>query len=201
VVTRADLPTTSGKPRYALEAGFAALFAPELSGLALDEAVLGWQSGHLSTGALARVALHRRGADFGTEGVPVSFPNGETRRLAPGPSSEISRAVIETFGPRFLLDPVVLWLGESDNKVVARDDDLASASGLKIETDRNRPTIVLLDSGPPEPLVLFVEVVATDGPINQRQRDALLGLTTEAGFQAARSCPARTASRWTGRSR
>jgi len=65
--------------------------------------------------------------------------------MAPGPSSLISRAVIQDFAPRFLAHPAVLWLSESSNKVVARDDDVASRIGLKIETDRNLPDIILAD--------------------------------------------------------
>jgi hypothetical protein len=185
-LARTDLPTTSSKPRYALQAGFAALFAPDLSGPALDEAIVEWQRAHLSKGALARIALRRRGAASSSDGVMGAFPNGETRRLAPGPSSEIARAVIETFASRFLQQPVVLWLSESGNKVVARDDALASEIGLKIEADRNLPDIILVDLGPADPLLLFVEVVATDGPVSQRRRDALLALTETAGFDSAR---------------
>ena len=185
-LARTDLPTTSSRPRYALEAEFAALFAPSLSGPSLDEAIADWQRKNLSKGALTRIALRRRGAGSSAVGVMVTFPNGETRRLAPGPSSEIARSVIESFAPKFLQQPVVLWLSESGNKVVSRDDALASEIGLKIEADRNLPDIVLVDLGPADPLLLFVEVVATDGPISQRRRDALLALTEAAGFDSAR---------------
>jgi hypothetical protein len=183
---RKDLPTTSPRPRYALQAGFSALFAPHLSGQALHDAIMNWQRAHLSKGALARIALRRRGAASSSDGVMVAFPNGETRRLAPGPSSEITKAVIETFASQFLQLPVVLWLSESGNKVVARDDALASEIGLKIEADRNLPDIILVDLGPADPLVLFVEVVATDGPVSQRRREALLALSEGAGFDSSR---------------
>ena len=45
--------------------------------------------------------------------------------MEPGPSSVISKSVVEEFAPRFLEEPVVIWLSESRNQVVARDDDLA----------------------------------------------------------------------------
>ncbi|MFY9973288.1 MAG: BsuBI/PstI family type II restriction endonuclease [Chromatiaceae bacterium] len=183
---RKDLPTTSPRPRYALQAGFSALFAPHLSGQVLHDAIINWQRAHLSKGALARIALRRSGAASSSDGIMVAFPNGETRRLAPGSSSKIARAVIETFAPRFLQLPVVLWLSESGNKVVARDDALASEIGLKIAADRNLPDIILVDLGPAEPLVLFVEVAATDGPVSERRRDALLALTQGAGFESSR---------------
>ncbi|WP_256378598.1 BsuBI/PstI family type II restriction endonuclease [Nordella sp. HKS 07] len=64
---------------------------------------------------------------------------------------------------------VVLWLSESGNKVVIRGDAIASATGLRIEADKNLPDLILADLGDKEPLILFVEVVATDGAITDRR--------------------------------
>ncbi|UTW52986.1 restriction endonuclease [bacterium SCSIO 12827] len=182
VFTRTDLPTTSSKPRYALKSNFATLFDPSLDGAALETAIGNFQETHLSKSALARVSIMRAGAAAGASGVLVSFPNRETRQLAPGPSSIITQAVIEVFAPAFLENPAVLWLSESGNKVVARDDKLAAAIGLKIEADKNLPDIILADLGPTEPLLVFIEVVATDGAVTTRRQKALLALTDEAGF-------------------
>jgi hypothetical protein len=182
VTARDDLPTTSSKPRYALKADFAALFNPALAGEALDKALADWQKANLSPGALARVSIMRLGAAASGSGVLVTFPNGETRQLAPGPSSIIAQAVIEVFAKRFLDEPAVLWLSESGNKVVARDDKIAAVIGLKIETDKNLPDLILADLGPDEPLIVFVEFVATDGAITPRRQDALYALTDAAGF-------------------
>jgi hypothetical protein len=182
VFARTDLPTTSGKPRYALKSNFATLFDPSLDGVALEAAISNFQKAHLSKSALARVSIMRAGAAAGTSGVLVTFPSKETRQLAPGPSSIITQAVIEVFAPAFLENPAVLWLSESGNKVVARDDKLAAAIGLKIEADKNLPDIILADLGPTEPLLVFIEVVATDGAVTTRRQKALLALTDEAGF-------------------
>lgn len=182
VVARQDLPTTSSKPRYALKSDLAALFDPELEGDDLEQAIAEWQARNLSKSALTRIALQQRGAAMATEGVSVTFPNGETRRLARGPSSVISKAVIEIFGARFLGDPAVLWLSESGNKVVTRDQSLAEAIGLHIEADRDLPDIILVDLAPEHPLIVFVEVVATDGAVTERRQQALLKLTEKAGF-------------------
>lgn len=182
VFARTDLPTTSGLPRYAVKPDFAALFDPALDGEELEAAIGAFQQKHLSKSALARVSIVRAGAAAGASGVLVTFPNGETRQLAPGPSSIITQAVIEVFARDFLQDPAVLWLSESGNKVVARDDKLAAAIGLKIEADKNLPDIILADLGPAEPLIVFVEVVATDGAVTARRQKALFALTDEAGF-------------------
>ena len=41
---------------------------------------------------------------------------------------------------------------------------------------------VLADLGPADPLIVFIEVVATDGAVTTRRREALFTLTDEAGF-------------------
>jgi hypothetical protein len=161
VLERPGVPTTSGRPRYALRTDFAALFDPALSGEAFETAAVTWQQNHLSAPARARTVLMRRGAVTTGEGELITFPNGETRRMTSGPSSVISKAVIEEFARRYLKTPAVLWLSESGAKVVARDDELAGQLGLKISADRNLPDIVLVDLGDensPGLVLVFVEV-------------------------------------------
>ena len=182
VLRRDDLPTTSGLPRYALKADFAALFDPYLEGEALEQAIAAFQTKRLSKGALARVSIMLAGAAGAKSTVRVTFPNGDTRQLAPGPSSIIAKAVVEDFCPRFLETPAVLWLSESGNKVVAQDDKLAAQIGLKIEPDKNLPDLIFADLGPDEPLLVFVEVVATDGAMADLPQQAIYELTDAAGF-------------------
>jgi hypothetical protein len=183
VLRREDLPTTSGSPRYMLKAGFAVLFDPLLQGDALEQAIGDFQARNLSRSALARVSIMLAGAAGGGAGVLVTFPNGETRQLAPGPSSIIAQAVVEVFAKRYLARPAVLWLSESGNKIVVRDDRIANAIGLRIEADKNLPDLILADLGPAEPLIVFVEVVATDGAITPRRQEAIRAITDAAGFR------------------
>lgn len=188
VMERTGLATTSAKPRYALRADFADLFNPVLSDNDLKKAAQSWREQHLSATALARTVLIRRGAATSGEGILVTFPNGETRRMAPGPSSVISKAVIEEFAKRFLREPAVLWLSESGAKVLARDDELAAQISLKISADRNLPDIILVELGQQsgDVLLVFVEVVASHGPITRQRKDVLLRIATDAGFPERR---------------
>lgn len=182
VTRREDLPTTSGAPRYALKAEFSALFDPALQGGDLEKAIGEFQANHLSKGALARIRIIRAGAAGSAAGVLVRFPGGETRQLAPGPSSIISQAVVEVFAKHFLEEPAVLWLSESGNKVVMRDDGILNALGLRIEADKNLPDLILADLQSGGTLLVFVEVVATDGAMHERRRDEFYALADVAGF-------------------
>jgi BsuBI/PstI restriction endonuclease len=185
VVTRPGLATTSSRGRYALQSAFASLFDPALDGEPLVAAIAAWQDQHLSAGALARVRLQQRSATAAQSRVLVTLPNGETRQMEAGPSSVITKAVVEVFAARFLKDPAVLWISESGNKVIQRDDELAQALGLKIETDKLLPDTILVDLAPAEPLIVFVEAVATAGEITDARRGAFIELMTGAGFKAS----------------
>lgn len=187
VIELEGLATTSSRPRYALAADFAGLFDENLGWEGFEEKAATWQKGHLSAGALARVSLLKRRAAV-EEGIDVlvTFPNREARRMAPGPSSLLSKDVIEIFAPRFLQRPAVVFLTESRQKVVAQDNEVAAAIGLRIEPQRNLPDIILADLGQSQPLLVFVEIVITDGAVTKGRKEALLRITTQAGFNAAR---------------
>nr|WP_221301789.1 BsuBI/PstI family type II restriction endonuclease [Zhongshania antarctica] len=186
VIVRQGIPTTSSKPTYALQKEFTELFAISLNGDGLNSAIELWQKRHLSKAAITRLKLMKSYGSDDFESIQITFPDGAIRKLEPGPSSLISKAVIEEFAPRFLKKPKVLWLSESGNKVVAQDEALAQALGLKIDPSRALPDIILVDLGNDstglEMLVLFTEVVASDGPINRQRKEILTTLATEAGF-------------------
>lgn len=183
VVQRTGISTTSSKPRYALQADLASLFHPTLNDGPLEAAIQAWQTKHLSAGALARVHLHQRSAATAQTKVLVTLPNGESRNMESGPSSVITKAVVEVFAKRFLQDPAVLWISESGKKVIQRDDELAKTLGLTIQSDKLLPDTILVDLRPTEPLLVFVEAVATDGPITEARRAAFLDLIAEGGFK------------------
>lgn len=170
--------TTSSQPRYALEDEFAMLFDPLLRGETLAKAIEAWQEQHLNTLALARIKLIKKGAGAKPGQVEVMLPNGSIRYLAQGPSSIISKAVIEEFSRRFLRQPAVVLLSESGNKIAAQEDELIAGIGLKIEASRLLPDIILFDLAPQQELLVFVEVVATDGPVTEKRREALLKITS-----------------------
>ena len=184
-IVLAGIPTTSSKPRYALNAEFAALFDPKLDGQELTDRMEAYRTEKFSAATLARISILRSGAAASDAMVPVQFPNGEARNMAPGLSSVISKAVVEEFSIRFLVRPAVLWLSESGNKVVAQDDELARTIGLAIDPAKELPDIILADIVETAVKIVFVEVVATDGPMSDRRKSAIAGMVSSAGFAEA----------------
>ena len=63
-----------------------------------------------------------------------------------------------------------------------RDDLLARRIGLAIDIGRNLPDVILVDLAGATTFLVFVEVVATDGPISETRRVELMRLAADAGF-------------------
>jgi len=184
VLVDAHVPTTSGKGRYVLRGDLAALFDPALTPPQFDKAAARWRAKHLSPNALATLKVLQIAAASAKAKVPVTLPSGDGRVLAPGLSSIITKAVVEVFAPRFLSNPAAVWISESRKKVVEKDDALLRSLGVRISPEKLLPDVLLADTAQGELLFVFVEVVATDGPVHEERRAAFLKLVTDAGFQS-----------------
>jgi BsuBI/PstI restriction endonuclease domain/BsuBI/PstI restriction endonuclease HTH domain len=182
VLVNPHVATTSSRGRYALRADLACLFAPGLSSAQFAAAAADWRGKHLTAPALAKLRVLAVAAAGATAKVPVTLPSGEARVMAPGLSSVITKAVVEVFAPRFLINPAVVWISESGRKVIEKDDRLLRLLGIRIDPQKLLPDVILADTGG-ELLFVFVEVVATDGPIHADRRRGLLRLITAAGFK------------------
>ena len=184
VLINPHVPTTSSHGRYILRGDLAALFDPSLTPEAFEIAAATWRGKYLTPNALATVKVLQVAAAGAKAKVPVMLPSGEGRVMVPGLSSVITKAVVEVFAPRFLTNPAVVWISESGRKVVEKDDKLLQLLGIKISPEKLLPDIILADTAGGELLFVFVEVVATDGPIHEDRRAALLKLITDAGFKS-----------------
>ncbi len=182
VIERPGLATTSSAPRYALSRDFIDLFHPETIGEDLQEAIASWRQKHLTPAQLARLALTRSGAGAKNENILVHLPSGETRRLAPGPSSLLTKAVVEEFANRFLNNPAVVMISESAKKMTFQDEQLASAIGLSITVSKTLPDVILVDLDSNPPMLVFVECVATEGPVSEQRRGELESLAVAGGY-------------------
>ncbi len=187
VIERQGLATTSPAPRYSLQQSFAELFNPDLQGNLLSDAIALWRTNNLSPAHLARLKLAQKVVNKEGDGVIVKLPNGETRVMKAGKSSELTKAVIEDFASRFLKEPVVLLISESANKIITRDDDLCKTVGFNIDVSTLLPDVILADIGLEKVLFVFVECVATDGPFRPERVEALLEKAIEKGYSPS-SC-------------
>ncbi len=180
MIEKAGVPTTSPLGRYALQAAFARLFDPGLDSAVFLSAAEIWRHIHLSAAALARAALVRSSASTASANIVIHLPGGGSIVLPPGPSPAITKAVVEQFAPAFLGDPRVAWISDSASKAPFRNAPLEKALQITLDRAELLPDVVLVDLNPParpgRVLLVFVEVVASDGPVSEQRREALLNL-------------------------
>jgi hypothetical protein len=173
MIRRTGVSTTSKEGRYALAASFAALFEPALTGTDFANAAEQWRTVHLSGAALARAALVQAMHDGGAQ---VFLPQGGSIVLPAGESPAMTKHVVEIFSETFLNKPAVVWISDSKEKRF-RDDGLVKAMQIELDAATLLPDVILVDLDPPRRpgrlLVVFVEVVFSDGAVDEERQMAL----------------------------
>lgn len=180
---RADLPTTSPAASMTLAEDFAALFDPDLSGAALDGAVLAWQQSHLGKAQQLRLLAQRR-LDETRGQIRVTLPGRGDRLLPPGASSALARAVLEELAPRLFGQPYVLAVCHGGDPTADQDRLELAGAGLPLVDSPALPDLIVLDAE--SAIVWFVEIVVTGGEITDRRRGELGGWATDHGLEPER---------------
>lgn len=175
------LGTTSPAPRWILRRSFAQLFDPELHGADLQDAVDVWIQTHMSSSGRLRASLANARARA-TLSLPVRMPDGTTRDLAPGRSSEIIQGVVEGWATVRLKEPAVLAISEPGDKIHKADAAIFAAAGIGIDVSNLLPDVLIVDLGSTPMDVWVVEVVATDGPIHERRKRKLMEWAAQQGL-------------------
>lgn len=129
----------------------------------------------------ARLRAQRaRDAARAGHAIAVSLPGGVSRNLLPGQSSVILKGVIEEW-TTMLNDPVVVFISQSGEKVNVLDDQLLATLGLSVDQQRFLPDCLIADLAGEESLWL-IEVVASDGPVTEERREAMIRWATVHGI-------------------
>lgn len=170
---RPGVATSSPIGRWALTDAFADLFDPALQGDDLADAIERFRDTYMTPGGRAKAHMAERRADLAHE-VAVTLPDGTVRHLAPGESSVILQGVVESWAPARLHDPVVLTISEPGDKVYTADAQTIARLGLSIDPATLLPDALLVDIGANPVEFWIVEVVATDGPIDEDRKRRLL---------------------------
>lgn len=182
---RPGLPTSSSLPRWSLLDDFADLFDPGLTGDLFEAAATHWREAHLDPGARLKAAF-ALDAEAARHSVSVDLPNGTTRTLEPGISSIILKGVVETWATARLGQAVVLTISEPGDKVHLGDEKTLQALGIKIDLANVLPDALIADIAADPVHFWIIEAVATDGPVSDERRKALLAWAAQQNIQADR---------------
>lgn len=97
--------------------------------------------------------------------VPVTLPNGQKLNLSYGEHNELQKAIIEDFLPRFGFGAEILYVGDTSDKYLVREDQtLQELKFFTLEHDE-LPDIVAYSKE--KSLLYLIEAVHSAGPMNE----------------------------------
>jgi len=100
------------------------------------------------------------------EQVPVQIEDGKQIRLSPGAHSELIRAIVESFAPRFVPGGLLVYVGDTGEKWGYFNEPVMRSLGLLLDPHGKMPDVVLLD--PVRNWLLLVEAVTSHGPVDKQ---------------------------------
>lgn len=106
--------------------------------------------------------------------IPVEIAPGKQITLSPGEHSELIRAIIEEFAPRFAPGSVLIYAGDTGDKWGYFDAPLLSGLGVNVDSHGKMPDVVLHYTA--KNWLLLVESVTSHGPVNGKRHAELAKL-------------------------
>ena len=108
--------------------------------------------------------------------VPLTV-NGQAYSLSAGDHNRLQAAIINEFGPHFAGGATVLYLGDTDRKLLVFDEAQFAALGVSVTAHDKLPDIVLFDAA--RNWLLLIEAVTSHGPVTPKRRLELEDMFTD----------------------
>jgi hypothetical protein len=106
--------------------------------------------------------------------IPVEIAPGQQITLSPGEHSELIRAIIEDFAPRFAPGSVLVYAGDTGDKWGYFDAALLAGLGVDVDSHGKMPDVVLHFTA--KNWLLLVESVTSHGPVDGKRHTELAKL-------------------------
>lgn len=106
--------------------------------------------------------------------IPVEITPGKKITLSPGEHSELIRAIIEDFGPRFAPGSTLVYAGDTGDKWGYFDAPLLAGLGVDVDLHGKMPDVVLHFTQ--KNWLLLVESVTSHGPVDGKRHAELAKL-------------------------
>ncbi|MFV3406464.1 BsuBI/PstI family type II restriction endonuclease [Pseudomonas sp. NY15463] len=106
--------------------------------------------------------------------IPVEIAPGKEIKLTPGEHSELIRDIIESFAPRFAPNSVLVYAGDTGDKMGYFDAALLASLGVEVDSHGKMPDVVLHFTQ--KNWLLLVESVTSHGPVDGKRHAELAKL-------------------------
>lgn len=106
--------------------------------------------------------------------LPVTMAEGTAITLTPGKHSELIKAIIEQFGPRYAPGGRVVYVGDTGEKWGYFDSATLQQLGVTVDVQGKMPDVVMYE--PANNWLLLIEAVTSHGPVDGKRHDELARL-------------------------
>ncbi len=161
-----DRPVNSPKAVYQIEPAALALLRT-MGTPAWDDNLTAYIARHKTLAA--KYAMQRA-----LNCIPVQVASGEGILLSPGEHSELIRAIIEEFGPRFAPGSILIYAGDTGDKWGYFDSERLASLGVHVDSHGKMPDVVLHYTE--RNWLLLVESVTSHGPVDSKRHAELASL-------------------------
>lgn len=99
------------------------------------------------------------------ERIPIAFPSGKEVMLSAGPHNKLQRAIIQEFLPRFGFGAEILYLGDTTDKYLIRDDERLNEIGFFVIEHDELPDVIAYSQE--KNLLFIIEAVHSSGQMGE----------------------------------
>lgn len=110
--------------------------------------------------------------------IPVKIAPGKEISLSPGEHSELIRAIVEDFAPRFAPGSVLIYAGDTGDKLGYFDAPLLMKLGVQVDSHGKMPDVILYHSE--KNWLILAESVTSHGPVDAKRHAELASLFSKA---------------------
>jgi hypothetical protein len=158
-----DRPVNSPKAVYQIE--------PDALALVRSYGTEGWHNNLIAYLAKRETLIARYAKEREQNRIPVEIAPGKEITLSPGEHSELIRAIIEDFAPRFAPGSVLVYAGDTGEKWGYFDAVLLAELGIDVDSHGKMPDVVLHYTE--KNWLLLVESVTSHGPVDGKRHAEL----------------------------
>ncbi len=135
---------------------------------------------------IAQYAKHRE-----MKLVPIRITGSTEIKLSPGDHSELIRAIWEEFGPCFVPDGQLVYVGDTGDKWGYFDKELLASLGVIVDNHGKMPDVVIYY--PEREWLILAEAVTSHGPVDAKRHQELNALfrSSKAGLVFVSAFPDR----------
>jgi len=103
--------------------------------------------------------------------IPVQVAPGKEILITPGEHSELIKSIIEDFGPRFVPGGVLIYAGDTGEKLGYFDESGLKELGIEVNTHGKMPDVIIYCAE--REWLILVESVTSHGPVDGKRHSEL----------------------------